>query len=74
MLGHCVIINNVATEYPGSKKDVQTIKNIYEMMRFKVTIHEDCNDKVIFQRVIDKNFIVKRLVFHFLWASKKNLL
>ncbi len=46
MLGHCVIINNVATEYSGSKKDVQAIKAVYQTMKFKVTIHENCSDKV----------------------------
>ncbi len=46
MLGHCVIINNVATEYPGSKKDVEAIEKVYEDMKFRVTIKENCDARV----------------------------
>ena len=47
MLGHCVIINNLATEYSGSKKDVDALQKVYEKIKFRVTVKQDCNDRVI---------------------------
>ncbi len=45
-LGHAVIINNVASEYPGSKKDVEKLKEVYNMMNFQVHVYEDIDDSV----------------------------
>ncbi len=46
MLGHCFIINNVATEYPGSLKDVEALQTVYEQMKFRVTVYKNCDDRV----------------------------
>ena len=46
MLGHCVIINNLANECPGSMNDVEALKKVYEMMKFRVTIYQNCDDRV----------------------------
>ena len=46
MLGRCVIINNVATEYPGSKKDVEAVEKVYGDMKFRVTVKENCDARV----------------------------
>ncbi len=45
-LGHAVIINNVASEYPGSKKEMDELVKLYRMMNFQVHIHNDCDDSV----------------------------
>ncbi len=45
-LGHAVIINNVAKEFPGSKKDTEALMKTYQMMNFEVCLYEDCDDKV----------------------------
>ena len=59
-LGHAVIINNVATEFPGSKKDTEAMVKTYQMIKFEVSLSEDCNDKVRISHYIT-NFL---LLFH----------
>ncbi len=45
-LGHAVIINNVASEFPGSKKDAEKLRAVYTMMNFQVHVYEDIDDSV----------------------------
>ena len=45
-MGHALIINNVATQYAGSKEDANALINAYEKMKFTVHHHEDCDDAV----------------------------
>ncbi len=45
-LGHAVIINNVASDIPGSKMDVDKLRNVFEKMHFIVHVFEDCSDNV----------------------------
>ena len=42
-LGHAVIINNIASEMPGSKEDVKALKDAYETVGFEVQVHENCS-------------------------------
>ena len=46
-LGHAVIVNNVASEMVGSRKDVVALKAAYETIGFDVHIYEDCAGQVI---------------------------
>ena len=39
-LGHAVIINNVASEMPGSNEDVKVLKEAYQIVGFEVQVHE----------------------------------
>ena len=41
-LGHAVIINNIASEMPGSKEDVKALKDAYKTVGFDVQVHENC--------------------------------
>ena len=45
-LGHAVIINNIASEMPGSKEDVKALKDAYETVGFEVQVHENCTAQV----------------------------
>ncbi len=45
-LGRAIIINNVAKEFPGSKKDTAALSNMYHNLKFSVDLYEDCNDVV----------------------------
>ena len=45
-LGHAVIINNVASEMPGSNEDVKALKDAYETVWFEVEVHENCTAQV----------------------------
>ena len=38
-LGHAVIVNNIASELPGSKLDVEALKDAYEIVGFDVPVH-----------------------------------
>ena len=45
-LGHAVIINNIASEMPGSKVDLEALKEAYVTIGFNVQIHSDCTAQV----------------------------
>ena len=45
-LGHAIIINNVATEFTGSRRDTEALMKTYQMMKFEVQLYEDCDDIV----------------------------
>ena len=45
-LGHAVIINNVAKEFPGTKVDVEELQTTYQIMGFQVHVNNNCDDKV----------------------------
>ena len=45
-LGHAVIINNVASEMPGSNEDVKVLKEAYKTVGFEVQVHENCTAQV----------------------------
>ena len=45
-LGHAVIVNNVATEFPGSMADVEALHNVYHQMGLEVRVHKDCDQNV----------------------------
>ena len=45
-LGHAVIINNIASEMPGSKEDVKALTEAYETVGFEVQVHENCTAQV----------------------------
>ena len=45
-LGHAVIVNNVASEMPGSNEDVEALKATYQTIGFDVQVHSDCDAQV----------------------------
>ena len=45
-LGHAVIVNNVATEQPGSNVDVTALKAAYEKVGLDVHVHDNCDVQV----------------------------
>ena len=45
-LGHAVIINNIASEMPGSNEDVKALKESYETVGYQVQVHENCSVQV----------------------------
>ena len=45
-LGHAVIINNVASEFPGTRVDAASLEETYRIMGFTVTMASDCSGKV----------------------------
>ena len=45
-LGHAIIVNNVASEMPGSNEDVKALKESYETVGFDVQVHNDCDAQV----------------------------
>ena len=46
-LGHAVIINNIASEMPGSNEDVKALKESYETVGYQVQVHENCTEQVL---------------------------
>ena len=40
--GDAVIINNVATEFPGSMVDVEALRDVFHQMGLDVQVHKDC--------------------------------
>ena len=47
-LGHAIIVNNIASEMPGSLRDVDALKEAYETVGFDVQVHNDCGEKVLY--------------------------
>ena len=45
-LGHAIIVNNIASEMPGSLRDVEALKAAYKTIGFDVQVHNDCGEKV----------------------------
>ena len=45
-LGHAIIVNNVASEMPGSLRDVEALEGAYETVGFDVQVHNDCDVQV----------------------------
>ena len=45
-LGHAIIINNIASEMPGSKEDVKALTEAYQTVGYEVQVHENCTAKV----------------------------
>ena len=45
-LGHAVIINNVASEMPGSNEDVKALKQTCQTVGFNVQVHDNCTAQV----------------------------
>ena len=45
-LGHAVIINNIASEIPGSNEDVKALKQSCQTVGFEVQVHENCTAQV----------------------------
>ena len=45
-LGHALIINNVASEFPQSERDVQALRAAYQLVGFKVIVFNDRNEQV----------------------------
>ena len=45
-LGHALIVNNIASEMPGSLRDVEALKVAYKTIAFDVQVHNDCGEKV----------------------------
>ena len=45
-LGHAVIVNNIASELPGSKVDVEALRDAYDTVGFDVQVHEDYSAQV----------------------------
>ena len=50
-LGHAIIVNNIATEFPGSKKDVEALKEAYEEVGYEVQVKEDCTGKACIDEI-----------------------
>ena len=46
-LGHAVIINNIASEIPGSIEDVKALKKAYHTVGFDVQVHENLTEQVL---------------------------
>ena len=45
-LGHALIINNEASEFPQSERDVQALRAAYQLVGFKVIVFNDRNEQV----------------------------
>ncbi len=45
-MGYAVIINNVASEFPGTEADVAALQETYETMGFTVRVESDCHGQV----------------------------
>ena len=45
-LGHAIIINNIASEMPGSMEDVKALAEAYQTVGYEVQVHENCTAKV----------------------------
>ena len=46
-LGHAIIVNNVASEMPGSIEDVNALEATYKAIGFDVRVHQDCTETVL---------------------------
>ena len=46
-LGHAVIINNIASEMPGSKEDVKALYKAYKTVGFDVQVEENLTEQVL---------------------------
>ena len=57
-LGHAVIVNNVASEMPGSLRDVEALKAAYKTIGFDVQVHNDCGEKVPSLQTKTADFII----------------
>ena len=45
-LGVAIIINNISEKRPGSKQDVDALKEAYETVGFEVIVHDNCDINV----------------------------
>ena len=45
-LGHAIIINNIASEMPGTNEDVKALTEAYETVGFEVQVHQNCSVQV----------------------------
>ena len=46
-MGHAVIVNNVAEEFPGTERDIQALKTALETIGFDVQVHRNLTITVI---------------------------
>ena len=58
-LGHAVIINNVHSEIPGSRIDVDLLVECYKTVGFNVQVHKDCDTQVPFQVYLKMFHVIK---------------
>ena len=42
ILDTSVIINNIASEMPGTNEDIKALKEAYETVGFEVQVHQNC--------------------------------
>ena len=45
-LGDAIIVNNTASEIPGSNEDVKALRDAYNTVGFDVKVYEDCDARV----------------------------
>ncbi len=45
-MGQAVIINNVASEYPGTRVDAEALEEAFETIGFSVGVYSDCHKQV----------------------------
>ena len=45
-MGHAVIVNNVASEFPGTTMDSALLQETFRMIGFKVTMESNCSGMV----------------------------
>ena len=45
-LGKAFLLNNHAGEYPGSRKNIDALEELYKKLGFKVKKYENCDDAV----------------------------
>ena len=69
-LGHAVIINNIASEMPGSKEDVKALKEAYETVGFEVQVHENCTVQVFTLQQLCKYLCKLSKHFHVKFKTK----
>ncbi len=66
-LGHAVIVNNVAQEFPGSFRDVEEMTVAFERMGLEVDPNTDCNervsDSVSSARTVKTKFLLLQKIF-----------
>ena len=58
-LGYAVIVNNVASDIPGSSRDVEALELAYETVGFNVQVHNDCDEKVLIFLTVFPRFLIK---------------
>ena len=56
-IGRALIINNVATEMPGSQVDVLALTQAFQLARFEVRMEYNCNKEV--RKIIKFIFLLK---------------